>query len=440
MIVDNKEYNIKIWNTEFVGDLIALDTETTMVPFHMTPELVTCQVYGGDDTIYFIPKSRLSIFFNRHFESTFIAHNAAFDMDVLEKEIGTKRIIEIYDENRIKDTSILYRLLHLASIGFVPHKYNLAFLSKKYLNIELEKGDIQCDFTRFLNQELSQIPDTHLEYAALDVVATYHVYFALTSLIAQYDTYGTGLSHDIQVKGERALTHIRKNGINFDLSKRDGWLKEKNDELGLLAEKLACWGWQRGVKGIKQRYEDIVTRLGVGDKLPRTEDGSISSKSEDLEEYSNLPFISDYLQYVALEKATTFVRDIDSERIHPRYNSIVNTGRTSCSKPNFQQLPRLGGIREMFRAKKDHVLIITDYSTLELCTLAQVLKNQYGESIMGDLINEGRDLHRYYASTLHNISETMVSKSQRQEAKAANFGFPGGLGTVSYTHLRAHET
>ena len=429
----NKDYDISIWSGQKLDKVIAMDTETTIVPFHMTPDLVTCQAYDGGSNVYFIPTNRLNAFFNRHWDNTFIFHNASFDADVLEKHIGRKRIYEIYDENRIKDTSTMYRLLHLASIGFVPFKYNLAFLSKKYLNIDIEgKGDIQCDFSRFLNQEITDIPDTHLEYAAKDVIATYHVYWALSSLIAPYDTYGTMLSHDIQVKGELALTHIRKNGISFNLKERDRWLDEKNKELSILGERLGTWGWVRGTKGIKQRYEDIITRLGIGDKLPRTEDGSISSKSEDLEEYRSLPFISDYLQYVELEKATTFVRDLNESRVHPKYNSLVNTGRTSCSKPNFQQLPRLGGIREMFGASEGNTLIITDYSTLELCTLSQVLLNQYGESTMGDLINEGRDLHRYYASLLHNIPEGHVSKNQRQEAKAANFGFPGGLGIDTF--------
>jgi DNA polymerase-1 len=438
MKINNKNYNIKIWNGQKLDQFIALDTETTMVPFHKTPELVTCQVYAGGEYVYFVPKSKLNVFFNRHYNNTFICHNASFDLDVLEREIGRDKTINIYDECRIKDTSVMYRLLHLASIGFVPFKYSLAFLAKKYLNIEIEgKGDIQCDFSRYLDHDLKEIPDGHLEYAAMDAVVTYHVYYALLSLTAPYDTYGTGLSHDIQVKGERALTHIRKNGIKFDLEKRDIWLNEKRKELSILSERLATWGWVRGTKGIKKRYEDIVSQLGIADQLPRTEDGSISSKSEDLEEYNSLPFISDYLQYVNLEKATSFVRDIDSERIHPKYNSILNTGRTSCSKPNFQQLPRIGGIREMFIADKDKTFIITDYSTLELCTLSQVLLNQYKESTMGDLINEGRDLHRYYASVLHGRSERDITKQERQEAKAANFGFPGGLGSATFRKFSA---
>ena len=434
----NKTYNILEWSGQRLNSLIAIDTETTMVPFHMTPDMVTCQVYDGKEDIYFIPKNKLRVFFNKHLHSTFIAHNAIFDMDVLAKEIGRDMIIEIYDQNRIKDTSILYRLLHLAAIGHTPFKYNLNLLSKKYLGIELTgKEDIQCDFSRFLDQDLSEIPAGHLEYAAKDSVATYHVFLALKSLIAPYDTFGTELTHDIQVKGEFALTHIRKNGIGFDLSRRDRWINEQNKELSILSERLGTWGWVRGQKGIKNRFEDIITSLGLAGKIPTTTDGSISTKRDDLEQFGNLPFISDYLRFIELEKATTFVRDIENERIHPKYNSILNTGRTSCSKPNFQQLPRVGGIREMFRAARGMCFIITDYSTLELCTLAQVLKDKYGTSTMGDLINEGRDLHKYYASVLHGVPEKDITKSQRQEAKAANFGFPGGLGIETFRQFSA---
>jgi DNA polymerase-1 len=159
---------------------------------------------------------------------------------------------------------------------------------------------------------------------------------------------------------------------------------------------------------------------------------NISSQREDLLPYISYSFINDYLEFQSIEKATSFVRDIDSDIVHPRYNLMVNTGRTSCSKPNFQQLPKMGGIREMFKAKEGNTFIITDYSAVELATLSQVLYNQFGESVMRDKINEGHDLHKYYASVMNSIPISMVNKQQRQEAKAANFGFPGGLGAKTF--------
>ena len=86
----------------------------------------------------------------------------------------------------------------------------------------------------------------------------------------------------------------------------------------------------------------------------------------------------------------------------------------------------------MFKAEEGNTFLITDYSAIELSTLAQVLYDEFGESVMRDKINAGLDLHRYYASVLFGVEESKVEKWQRQAAKAANFGFPGGLGIDTF--------
>jgi DNA polymerase-1 len=178
-----------------------------------------------------------------------------------------------------------------------------------------------------------------------------------------------------------------------------------------------------------------MATLGLLEQLPRTESGALSSKEEDLLPYSHIPFISDYLEYNKLEKSTSFVRDITTDKVHPRYNLLMNTGRTSCNNPNFQQLPREGAIRNMFRASPGNTLIITDYSTVELATLAQHVYSTQGKSKMRELINDGVDLHKYYASILLKKDINEITKQERQYAKAANFGFPGGLGISKFTHF-----
>ena len=423
-----EEYTIAIWKGEHLGSLVACDTETTIVPFTRTPDLVTCQVYGGGDVVYYIPKNRITTFFIKHYDTDFIFHNAPFDMDVLQSFIGRDAVYRMYDDNKIKDTSILYRLVHLAEIGMMPHRYNLALVSKKFNNVELEKDERRENFAQFKDVDIDQIP----EYGAADVIATYKAWLTMKVHANRHDVKGTLLSHDIQVKGDLALKHLYKNGIGFDLSMKDEWFNDKNGQLVILQERLSNWGWVRGHKGIKDRYAQITEILGIKDKLPRTKDGSISAKREDLEPFSHLPFISDFLSYIELEKAIGFVKDRTESRVHPRYNTLVNTGRTSCSKPNFQQLPRIGGIREMFKADEGKTFLITDYSTLELAALSQVLLDQEGYSVMGDKINEGIDLHKYYASVMHGCTLDKVTKQQRQEAKAANFGFPGGLGVETF--------
>jgi len=433
MIFNEREISIGIWNNEDLGKLVAVDTETTFQPFYMTPELCTVQVYGGGSVAYYVPLSKLKLFFNRHYESTFIFHNAAFDLDVLSTVLGKDFSYDLIDRDKVKDTSILYRLYHLATKGFIPFKYNLALLTETYCNEILNKNnDIRCTFDQYLGKPVQDIPTEHLEYGALDAIATFDVYLAISSRIAGLDKQGTQLSHNIQVKGDLALLHIHKNGIGFNLEERDRWMISMSSKLQEQADILASWGWVRGLKGIRDRYEQIVNLIGIGDKLPRTDSGDISSKGEDLEPYRKEPFVDAYLRYQELEHAISFVKNIESDTVHPRYNLLVNTGRTSCSKPNFQQLPKLGGIREMFTAKEGNTFLITDYSAIELATLSQVTYDRYGESKMKEQINAGIDLHKYYASVMHNCSPDMVSKQQRSEAKAANFGFPGGLGIDTF--------
>ena len=430
----------KIWEESDgkIGSILSIDTETTLTDFIKTPEMVLGSAYGGGETIYILDPNVLDRFFTIHRGSSFIFHNAPFDIDVLKRACPSFNYHAYYDSNRIYDTSILYRLYHLAKEGWMPRRFNLKLLSKEFLDIDLDKeGDTRVTFEQYLNTDISKIPANYLEYAAMDAKVTYELYYKLRPLIAPFDQYGTVLSQHIQVKGDLALNRIYKRGIGFDIKRRDKWLKAALKRLEGIQNRLATWGWVRGMKGNKEKYENIVNYLDLGTLLPRTKDGDISSKSEDLEKYSGYPFINDYLRFSELEKLTSFVRDQDSERIHPRYNLLMNTGRTSCTKPNIQQLPRSGAIRGMYRARSGSSLIISDYSAIELSTLAQVLLKKYGKSVMAEKINEGIDLHRYYASVLHNIDEKDVTKEQRQKAKAANFGFPGGLGIETFIAFSA---
>ena len=434
MIFNKRHVPIKQWQGEYLGQILAVDTETDVRPFYEIADLQTMQVYNGK-AVYYVLESHVPSFMAEHGGSILIMHNAPFDLDVIAKRIyiGRELTYKLIDRKKVFDTNILYKLWHLAHVGFTPRKSSLAHCCSSLLGIELDKNtDIRCSFEQYRNVSVSEIPKEHLEYGAKDAVATWDLYFVLMSRIKQYDIHNTLLSYDIQIKGAVALNQMYKNGIGFDLEQRDVWLQDMDKKLQIEADILASWGWVRGKKGIKEIYENIIDYIGLRNVLPRTEDGSISSKSEDLEKYNDIPFIASYLRFHELEKSTSFVRDLCTEKVHPDYNLLVNTGRTSCSKPNFQQLPKIGGVREMFVAEKGYTFGIVDYSAIELATLSQVLLDKYGYTVMGEKINEGADLHRYYASVMHNIPMDVVSKQQRQEAKAANFGFPGGLGIGTF--------
>lgn len=133
-----------------------------------------------------------------------------------------------------------------------------------------------------------------------------------------------------------------------------------------------------------------------------------------------------------------FFAKLDRPRIYPKYRPLVRTGRTSCSNPNLQQLPRDARFREVIVAPPGYWLLQIDYSVLELRTLAQICLERYGKSVLADLFRQGIDPHKYTAALLLDLTleqfhelPTTEQKQARQRAKAINFGVPGGLGAVS---------
>jgi hypothetical protein len=128
--------------------------------------------------------------------------------------------------------------------------------------------------------------------------------------------------------------------------------------------------------------------------------------------------------------------------INARYNVLLETGRTSCSKPNLQNPPRTGKVRECFVARPGWVFGFADYSGLELATLAQVCLDVLGRSEMAEALRRGEDLHLALgADMLGVLYEEAKKRSKagdqeikfyRQQAKPANFGFPGGMGPDAF--------
>ena len=72
------------------------------------------------------------------------------------------------------------------------------------------------------------------------------------------------------------------------------------------------------------------------------------------------------------------------------------------------------------------------YAQIDLCVLTAVLRNQFGfGASLADLVDGGADLHRRIAAAVLNEPEAEVTKDERQGAKAASFGRPGGMGPTS---------
>lgn len=109
-------------------------------------------------------------------------------------------------------------------------------------------------------------------------------------------------------------------------------------------------------------------------------------------------------------------------RIHPNFNiTNVVTGRTSCSDPNLQQVPRNRELRSLFRAPEGRTFFEADYSQLEL----RIAADYANEPTMLRIYEEGGDIHTETAKSLSGTDTP--TKEQRNKAKAVNFGFLYGM-------------
>lgn len=154
--------------------------------------------------------------------------------------------------------------------------------------------------------------------------------------------------------------------------------------------------------------------------------------------------------------------------IQPRVNILVDTGRTSMAKPNLQNPPRelsklvvdpdshTKGVRECFVPRPGFVFCSVDYSVAELRALAQVCLWLFGYSKMAELFQHDvkGDPHIAFATAMsrgefgsfddfkralkdESHDQHKRAKKLRKDAKAANFGFPGGMGPRKFVETNA---
>lgn len=227
---------------------------------------------------------------------------------------------------------------------------------------------------------------------------------------------------------------LRDNGTDIRMEKTESILRTKSGAPS------------KSVKALGAKLEEVAREIGEDIdrevKPPLTEKGNISASTKEWEEWKSFhPFLSAWIDLEQAVKTAQFFKGLQGSEVHPRYTTMVRTGRTSCSDPNIQQIPRSGGLREAFIARPGHLLLIIDYAFLELRTLAAVCEAKYGKSVLANVIREGVDPHVYTAALVNAMeldefkglkkSNPSKFKSDRQAAKAVNFGVPGGLGAIS---------
>jgi len=249
---------------------------------------------------------------------------------------------------------------------------------------------------------------------------------------------GHGLGSWEPIPGSRIRTRLKLGSNRLGLAP-DWWLVDDNRHGQRCLRYKKHLVHERADMIFKLSQTEIRRRLGAlaeaGVEHKRTPTGLLSINADDWKD--RIPADDEalhcWLEYARLVKIlNTYLRlYCRVDEVYPRINTTgARSGRTSYTSPNIQNVSkRRHGIRSLFLPRPDRVFIVSDYSQMELLTLAQAMLDMGIKGTLFDTIASGTDLHQSTARLLLGLdSDAPVTKSQRQAAKAVAFGCPGGLG------------
>lgn len=482
---------------------IGLDTETYLIqPGLQAPPLVVMSMVG-DPTMgasLLLRDEALVTVRNllRNPSAHLILQNAAFDMAVFasEQDDLLPLIFAAYDAGRIHCTRIREMLLHNALEGLNDADgggprvgFSLADIVKRRFGVDLSADKTAPDAWRLRYSELdgkplNEWPEEARRYAGDDAIWALRIWQQQEEQ-AEYlkdapgQTRAAFCLHLMQAWGiltEEAAVLELEERLSATVSEANekllasGLLKgktKKNKATGILEIE-----WSKNSARIKELVEQGFARQGL--EVPRTDpsdrfpEGQVKTDEETLRMAGvpDLDVLADSLgdakllsTYVQALKGRVKKGNTDQYEQRGRYlpgtgwlinaswNPLVASGRTSCQKPNLQNPPRKGGVRECFVPRTGNWFLSVDYSFIELCTWAQACLDLVGKSDMAEAIRAGLDPHvdmgveilraegrdvDYEACVAARKGGQSWAKDARQLAKAANFGLPGGLGAATF--------
>lgn len=487
--------------------LTALDTETTLIlPGIYVPRLVCvswASAKGAGVLHRNDPRARQLV------REAFTGHttfaNAPFDLAVfLRWDESLEDVIwDALEQGRVHDVQTRQKLIDIAAGRYRKEyddegnvrrvNYSLAELTRRLLGRSMDKTTWRLRYHDLIDTPMEQWPKGALEYATDDAVATLEIHH----LQERVRDGAESCVLDDEPYEERAhwalhLTSSYGLHTNSEVVQRleDG-AREKIAELGayLREHGLIDDKGKRDTKAAKAIMREVIEWDEIelapkGKQLlaeyPSLEEGRRAAIAQGLISLAETPCVESgddrliaYTQYAKLQnvlrKDVKFLKLGTVTPLQTRFELLMETGRTSSSAPNVQNLRRdmeifdirdetgevvgrsAPGVRDCFEPREGCWYFSADYSSAELVSLAQVCISMLGYSQLGELLNSGKDPHLWLAAKIAKISyddafalrQGKVSqlhledgrklsgkqiKHYRQMAKAASFGYPGGMG------------
>ncbi len=324
------------------------------------------------------------------------------------------------------DTQVAAYLLDPA-----PGSYELGDLSVRYLNRELPRAHAAAEEGQ-LALDVEDVDPSHAAGARA------------AALLALAETLGEQLTsvgmaelmRTIELPLIDVLVRLELTGVAIDtalLQEQAAALSRRVGELEASIYDLA--GGPFNLNSPPQLRTVLYDTLGL--KPTRRTKTGYSTDAATLENLRGQHDIIDaLLEYRELSKlVATYLEplpklvDPDTGRVHATFKqTAVATGRIATQNPNLQNVPVRSDIgREIRRAFvagfPGHVLLVADYSQIELRVLAHIT----GDRGLTEAFERDEDIHAATASKVWGFALEEVPRDLRARAKAINFGLAYGM-------------
>lgn len=236
-----------------------------------------------------------------------------------------------------------------------------------------------------------------------------------------------------------AVEHMQRAGLYMDRQAHqvfcDRVVRGEEGAARWLQEHIQDMNWNSG----KQLSEFLKEYLpeGAYRRWPRTKTGMLQTDAETLKKFIpavDYPLTRALAILLLLKKRRTYNSFFgpslqqklhEDGRIRSSYRIAgAKTGRFSCVNPNSQQFPSAVWFRNMFIAPNGRVIIVADFSQIELRIVAEIA----GDEMMREIFASGGDIHAATAEKMFGLNWT---KDHRRAAKIIGFGMLYGKGVGS---------
>ena len=355
------------------------------------------------------------------------------DKEIIKKSFDIKEDVVLLDKLGI-DLALPYDDLMLMNYLIDPSRssYDIKTLSQTYSNFEVI-SEVDLIGKGKKTKKYEEVDQGELNSYFASVL--YTIENSKEKLVAELkDLEMYELYQNIEIKLSKVLANMEITGFITDINVLEN-LKAEIDEVleGLTTEIYEFAGSEFNINSPKQLgdvlFKDLDLPVIKKTKTGFSTDASVLEKLRD--QHQIIPKIEQYREMYKLR--STYIEGLENSidedgRIRSTFRqSIASTGRLSSTEPNLQNLPirteEGRKIRKAFKAAEGKILIDADYSQIELRILASLSDDQN----MIDAFINGVDIHTKTASEVFDRPLDEVTKEERYNAKAVNFGIIYGI-------------